>query len=117
MVDADALAQHEAASLRSSLVGKASTIHSNKDLFELLGSNGITGVGKEETWSRALIQCAIAHREFSARDVRAGARRPVVEAVEVLVRMQDVGFLRSLEREKVDAATGRSVARNMSDDA
>lgn len=102
------------ASLNARLVKAASTVRGNRDLFSLLASHGIQDVGKDEAWGKALMERAIAQPFFGAEDSRHGAKRPIVEAAEVIARTQDVGFLRSLEYEKVDATTGRAVPRSSS---
>lgn len=102
------------ASLSAMLAGAASTIRTNRDLFSLLATHGIQDVGKDEAWGKALMERAIAQPFFGAEDSRRGAKRPLVEAVEVVARTQDVGFLRSMEYEKVDATTGRAVPRGAS---
>lgn len=98
-------------SLRSLLVGAVSTVRSNRDLFSLLATHGIQDVGKDEAWGKALMERAIAQPIFGAEDSRCGGKRPIVDAAEVIARTQDIGFLRSIEHEKVDAVTGRAVPR------
>jgi hypothetical protein len=99
------------APLSALLAGAASTVSSNRDLFRLLATHGIQDVGKDEAWGKALMERAIAQPVFGAEDSRRGAKRPVVEAAEMVARTLDIGFLRSVEYEKVDAATGRAIPR------
>lgn len=105
-----------AAYARSALSSATHSIRGNNDLFALLAERGISDVKKDEAWGKALMEKAITQPLFGAEDARAGTKRPVVAAVEVIIRMQDVGFLRSLAREKVDSVTGRAVPRVGGDD-
>jgi hypothetical protein len=99
------------ASRRAMLVEAASSIRTNRELFRLLKTHGILDVSKDEAWGRALMERAIAQPFFGAEDSRRGAKRPLVEAAEVVARTQNVGFLLSREYEKVDAASGRALPR------
>lgn len=102
------------ATLRTQLAEAESSVRSNRDFFKLLATHGIQDVRKGEAWGKALMEHAIAQPFFGTEDARSGAKRPVVEAAEVVARTQDVGFLRSMEYEKVDATTGRAVPRGAS---
>lgn len=93
------------------LLEHAASVKGNRDLFALLADHGISDVRKDELWGKSLMVHAIEQPLFGAEDPRTGSKRPIVEAVEVVLRIQDVGFLRSLAREHVDPVTGRVVPR------
>lgn len=42
---------------------------------------------------------------------RSGQKRPIVEAAELIIRARDIGFRRSLSRERMDSGTGQIVSR------
>ena len=90
------------------LVSKAK---SGNEFMRLLPSEIKYFVAKGETWGEALMQYAIAHPTFPAGDSRAGTEREIVDAARVLIRAQDVGYLRSVEMEQLDAETGKMVKR------
>jgi hypothetical protein len=84
---------------------------SNGDLFDLLAEHEITDVRKNWHWGKALMARAIESSVVGDGHPAAGTTRQVVEAVNVILRIRSVGFLRSLARERVDPVTGRAVAR------
>jgi len=84
---------------------------SAKELLVLLREAGVSGVGKSEKWGEALMTYAIAHPKFPPGDVRVGKEREIIIIARLLIRAQDVGYLRSVEREQVDPETGRMVSR------
>lgn len=84
---------------------------SAKEFIRLLRLAGIDGVGKGERWGEALMNYAIANPTFPTGDSRAGTEREVVNAARVLIRAQDVGYLRSVEYEELNPDTGRMVKR------
>lgn len=94
---------------------------SGNEFMRLLPSEIKDGVAKGETWGEALMQYAIAHPTFPVGDTRAGREREIVDAARVLIRAQDVGYLRSVEMEELDSETGKMVRRrdekNGSDDS
>ena len=90
------------------LVSKAK---SAKEFMRLLPSEIKDGVTKGETWGEALMKYAIAHPTFPAGDSRVGDEREIVDAARVLIRAQDVGYLRSVEMEELDPETGKMVKR------
>jgi hypothetical protein len=100
------------------LVSKAK---SAKEFMRMLPSEIKDGVSKGETWGGALMKYAIAHPTFPAGHSRAGEEREIVDAARVLIRAQDVGYLRSVEMEELDPETGKMVKRrdekNGSDDS
>lgn len=89
----------------------AASVKDNRGLFDLLAAHGIADVRKDKQWGKALMVRAIEQPVFGAEDPRAGTKRPIVEAVEVILRIQNVGFQRSLARERVDPVTGRAMPR------
>jgi hypothetical protein len=91
------------------MLALASTVRSNNDLISLAKKHGITNLRKSESWGKALMKLAIANPFFPAGDARAGKQRPIVEAAELLIRMQDIGFFRSIAAERVDSETGKIV--------
>ena len=97
------------------MLALASTVHSNHDLISLTKSHGITSLRKSESWGKALMKFAIANPIFPAGDARAGKQRPIVEAAELLIRMQDIGFFRSIAAERVDPQTGKAVPQTSKD--
>lgn len=102
---------HTAAVQRDEMLSEVSTFKSNGDLFKLLACHGMSDVGKDAQWGKALMVQAITQPLFGPDDPRSGSKRQIVEAVEVVLRMQDVGFRRSIARERVDPVTGRAVQR------
>jgi len=84
---------------------------SAKEFMRLLPSELKDGVTKGETWGEALMKYAIAHPKFPAGDSRAGKEREIFDAARVLVRAQDVGYLRSVDMEELDPETGKMVKR------
>lgn len=90
------------------LVSKAK---SAKEFMRLLPSELKDAVTKGEAWGEALMKYAIAHPMFPAGDSRAGKEREIFDAANVLVRAQDVGYLRSVDMEELDPETGKMVKR------
>ncbi|WP_133246247.1 hypothetical protein [Acidovorax sp. 99] len=86
---------------------------SAKEFMRLLPSDIRDGVTKGETWGAALMKYAIAHPIFPANDSRTGEEREIFDAARVLVRAQDVGYLRSVEMEELDPETGKMVMRQV----
>ena len=84
---------------------------SAKEFIRLLRANGVNDVGKGERWGEALMKYAIAHPMFPSGDARAGTERKAIEAARVLIRAQDVGYLRSVECEQVNPETGLMIKR------
>ena len=84
---------------------------SAKEFMRLLPSEIKDGVAKGETWGEALMKYAIAYPTFPAGDSRAGEEREIVDTARVLIRAQDVGYLRSVEMEELDPETGKMVKR------
>jgi hypothetical protein len=82
-----------------------------KSAKEFIALTGMHSVGKGEKWGEALMTYAIAHPKFPDGDERAGTEREIVDAARVLIRAQDVGYLRSVEHEELDPDTGRMVKR------
>ncbi len=106
------LTEPDLAARMDQLLGQAPTVKKNGDLSKLLVSHGRPDVRKDERWGKALMMKAIAQPMFGSDDSRSGSKRQIVEAVEVILRMQDVGFLRSTAVERVDPDSGRAVSRN-----
>lgn len=106
------LTSEPVADLTTRILGAGPSVTSNGELFSLLADHGVSDVGKDERWGKTLMAHAIAHPTFGDDDARAGKRRPVLEAVEVILRIRRVGFLRSVARERVDPFTGRSISRD-----
>jgi hypothetical protein len=52
---------------------------------------------------------AIQAPNFPHGHSREGQKRPLIEVAELLIRMRDIGFIRSLTVERVDPKTGRTV--------
>lgn len=88
-----------------------SKARSAKEFMRLLPSEIKDSVTKGETWGEALMKYAIAHPAFPAGDSRAGEEREIIDAARVLIRAQDVGYLRSVEIEELDPETGKMVKR------
>lgn len=84
---------------------------SAKEFMHLLPVGIKSGVAKGETWGEALMKYAIAHPTFPPNDSRAGNERELVNVAKVLIRAQDVGYLRSLNVEELDSETGKMVKR------
>jgi hypothetical protein len=84
---------------------------SAKEFMRLLPPELKDSVSKGETWGEALMKYAIAHPLFPTGDSRAGEEREIFDAARVLVRAQDVGYLRSVEMEELDPETGKMVKR------
>lgn len=84
---------------------------SGAEFMRLLPSGIKDGVAKGEAWGEALMQYAIANPTFPASDSRYGEERDIFDAARVLIRAQDVGYLRSVEMEELDPDTGKMVAR------
>lgn len=96
---------------KEEMLKEAASIRSNHDLIALLRLNGIDDFKKDERWGKALMARAIAQPTFGMDDKRGGTKREIIEAVETIFRAKDVGFQRSVDRERVDPSTGRSVGR------
>lgn len=93
------------------LIQRSVGVKSNRELLALLADQGISDVSKHAGWGRALMSHAIKHPYFPDDDPRSGAKRQIIEAVEVIIRIQGIGFQRSLARERVDPSSGRAVPR------
>ena len=91
------------------LLTQASQVRNNGNLFDLFKSQGLTHLRKSESWGKALMELAIIHPVFPPEDLRAGQKRPIIEAAELLIRMQDIGFFRSLAVERLDSRSGRTM--------
>lgn len=96
---------------RPALLAQASKIRNNEELFALLKEQGLTHLRKSESWGKALMELTITQPTFPEGDERAGQKRSIVEAAELLIRMQDIGFFRSLAAERFDSRSGRIVPR------
>jgi hypothetical protein len=92
---------------KTALLVQAAKIHNNGALFALFKEQGLTHLRKSQSWGKALMELAIAHPVFPAGDYRAGQKRTIIEAAEILIRMQDIGFFRSLAVERVDSNSGQ----------
>jgi hypothetical protein len=90
-------------SLRQVLFGCTSA----DKFFDALKKHGVSGVGKGETWGRALMAYAIEHPHFAEGHIQAGVERPIIDMAKLLVRAQGAGFLGSMEQSVVDPDTGR----------
>lgn len=84
---------------------------SAKEFLGLLREAGVLGVGKGEKWGEALMAYAISHPTFPPGDDRAGKEREIVGVARLLIRAQDVGYLRSVEQEQLDPDSGRMISR------
>lgn len=93
----------------TALLTQASKVRNNGDLFALFKGHGLTHMRKSKSWGKTLMQLAITHPVFPEGDPRAGQKRPIVEAAELLIRMQDIGFFRSFAVERLDSSSGRTV--------
>jgi hypothetical protein len=96
---------------KTALLLQAAKVRNNGDLFALFKEMGLTHLRKSESWGKALMELAIVRPVFPVGDVRSGQKRPIVEAAELLIRMQDIGFFRSLAVERIDPSDGRIVPR------
>ncbi len=97
--------------LKKELLGRSSEVRSSKDFFRLLKTYGLAEVRKDKQWGKALMIRANEQPNFSADDLRAGKMRPIVEAVKVVLKIENVGFQRSLAAEYVHPTSGRMVPR------
>lgn len=95
---------------RTALLKQASTVCNNGDLFALFKHQELTHLRKSKSWGKALMELAITHPVFPPEDSRTGQKRPIMEAAELLIRMQDIGFFRSLAVERLDSSSGRTVS-------
>lgn len=91
------------------MLGNASKIKNNKDLFTLCKENGLTHLRKGESWGKALMEVAISSPTFPLGDAREKKKRPIVEVASLLIRMRDVGFSRSVSAERLDPVSGRMI--------
>ena len=90
---------------------KVANVKSAKEFLSLIKQDGFDNVCKGERWGEALMKYAIAHPTFGPDSSKEGTEREIVKAANLLIRAQDVGYLRSLEHEEVDPNTGQMVAR------
>lgn len=97
------------AMVQTALLAEASKVRNNGDLIALFKEQGLTHLRKSESWGKALMELAITHPAFPMEDARTGQKRPIVEAAELLIRMQEIGFSRSLAVERLDSRSGRVV--------
>lgn len=88
---------------------------SAKEFMSQIRSSGMDDVGKGEKWGEALMDYAVAHPKFPSSDSRAGVERKAIEVARVLIRAQDVGYLRSVEHEEVNPESGLMVKTKISD--
>ena len=63
-------------------------------------------VGKSETWGEALMKYALQHPEFPWGHKKSGEIRPAIEVARLLINARNAGYVRSIEKYKVDPATG-----------
>ncbi|MYM26240.1 hypothetical protein GTP46_26780 [Duganella sp. FT135W] len=105
----NALVGADLTSTKTAMLALASTVHNNNDLIALAKNHGITNVRKSESWGKALMELAIANPVFPVDDPRAGHQRPIIEAAELLIRMQGIGFFRSIAVERIDSRSGKTV--------
>jgi hypothetical protein len=103
--------EQDRAQIKAGLLPLVREARSGKEFFRQLHGAGVQGVDKGERWGEALMSFAARHQTFPADAPRAGAERPIVDAARLLIRAQDVGFLRSMAFEQLDAETGRVVTR------
>ncbi|TCS33104.1 hypothetical protein EDC30_11845 [Paucimonas lemoignei] len=94
---------------RTALLAQASKVRNNGDLFSLFKEQGLTPLRKSESWGKALMELAITNPAFPVGDAREGQKRSIVEVAELLLRMQNVGFSRSVAVERLDSSSGRIV--------
>jgi hypothetical protein len=83
---------------------------SNKE-FEAAWKSCRHGSLKCEEWGTALMNFAIEHPHFPDGDARCRQLRPIIEAARMVVQSRIAGYLRSVERSRVDPESGNLVPR------
>lgn len=87
---------------------------SGKQFFESLKKHELLQrVGKSETWGEALMKYASQHPEFPQGHKRAGETRPAIEVARLLVSARDAGYLRSIDKYRIDPDTGKLEPRKI----
>jgi hypothetical protein len=86
---------------------------SGKQFFDSLKKHELLQrVGKSETWGEALMKYALQHPEFPQGHKKAGEIRPAIEVARLLIKARDAGYVRSIEKYKVDPATGKLLKKD-----
>jgi hypothetical protein len=82
-----------------------------REFFDCLERHGIP-VHKGELWGRALMNYAMHNPEISSSEPAQRSKRPVVEAIDFVLRAQRAGFRYSEAEFRMDPATGRPARRS-----
>lgn len=91
---------------RNEFLSQVSAAKSGKEFFAALTNTGLHNIDKSMDWGIALMSYAIPHPEFPQSHRLAGKMRPVIDAARLVVNARHAGYVRSLERFKVDSETG-----------
>jgi hypothetical protein len=97
---------HDEVPSKAELLPFVEKAESGKQFFDLLKQKGQQGIQKGETWGIALMNYALQHQELPRDHRKAGETRPILVVARLLVNARDAGYLRSLERLKIDPDTG-----------
>jgi hypothetical protein len=86
---------------------------SGKQFFDSLKKHEqLRRVGKSETWGEALMKYALQHPDFPQGHKKAGEIRPAIEIARLLIKARDAGYVHSIEKYKVDPATGKLLKKD-----
>ena len=92
---------------RARIMQLVASARSGKEFFDLLKKNGLQEICKSETWGVALMNYALQRTELPQDHKRSGETRPVIEVARLLVIAREAGYLRSLDKYRVDPETGK----------
>jgi hypothetical protein len=96
---------------RTELLEFLAKAESGKQFFDLLKQKGLHGFQKSESWGVALMKYALEYQNLPNDHKKAGEIRPLLEIAQLLVTARGAGYLRSLQKFKIDPDTGELIKK------
>lgn len=93
------------------LLKRVAGVTSGKAFFAALKNTSCDGIEKGHRWGAALMKYALNNEQLPSGHKKAGKVRQIVEIARMIGRARQSGYLRSLERSRVNPATGEIVPR------
>jgi hypothetical protein len=93
------------------LIRRVGGITSGKEFFAALRGTSCEGIDKGERWGTALMKYALNNERLPAGHGKAEQVRQVIKIAQMILRSLQSGYLRSIERSRIDPLTGEVVPR------
>ena len=97
------------------LLDRMTGVTSAKEFFAAFKDTPYARIDKGDRWGAALMKYALNNEHLPTGHRKAGKVRQVVEIARMIVQARQSGYLRSVERSRVDPATGEIVPRRAQD--